>query len=75
MSAAAKPLPGQGPGAHRRNLIKLLEEASRRRHLWEVFGDFIEMGALAMANSVDLAQREQREARYLQLIQRYELDG
>jgi hypothetical protein len=74
MYAAAKPLPGQGPGAHRKNLIKLLEEASRRRHLWEVFGDFIEMGALAMANSVDLAQREPREARYLQLIQRYEPD-
>lgn len=74
MSAAAKPLPGQGPGAHRKNLIKLLEQASRRRHLWEVFGDFIEMGALAMANSVDLAQREPREARYLQLIQRCEPD-
>lgn len=74
MSAAAKLLPGQGPGAHRKNLIKLLEHASRRRHLWEVFGDFVEMGALAIANSVDLAPREPRETRYLQLIQRYEPD-
>lgn len=74
MTAAAKLLPGQGPGAHRRNLIKLLEQASRRHHLWEVFGDFIEMAALAMANSVDLAQREPREARYLQRIKRYEPD-
>lgn len=74
MTAAAKLLPGQDPGAHRKNLIKLLEQASRRHHLWEVFGDFIEMSALAMANSVDLAQRDEREARYMRLIQRYEPD-
>lgn len=74
MTAAAKLLPGQDPGAHRKNLIKLLEQARRRHHLWEVFGDFIEMSALAMANSVDLAQRDEREARYMRLIQRYEPD-
>ena len=74
MSAAAKELPGQGPGAHRKNLIKLLEQASRRWHLWEVFGDFIEMAALAVANSIDLAQRAKREQRYLAIIKRYEPD-
>ncbi|MWV17522.1 N-6 DNA methylase [Pseudomonas sp. L-22-4S-12] len=74
MTAATKRLPGIDPGAHRKNLIKLLDQASRRRHLWEVFGDFIEMAALAMANSVDLAQREPREARYMALIKRYEPD-
>src|SRR5690606_21210256 len=62
------------PGAHRKNLIKLLEQASRRRHLWDVFGDFVEMAALAVANSIDKAQFAQREARYLHLILRYEPD-
>jgi hypothetical protein len=73
MTAAAKSVPGN-PAAHRKSLITLLELASRRRHLWEVFGDFVEMGALAMANSVDLNQFAEREARYLALIQRYEPD-
>lgn len=73
MTAAAKSVPGN-PAAHRKSLIALLEQASRRRHLWQVFGDFVEMGALAMANSVDLTQFAEREARYLALIQRYEPD-
>ncbi|MCQ4271035.1 N-6 DNA methylase [Pseudomonas kuykendallii] len=73
MTAAANSVPGN-PAAHRKSLIKLLDQASRRRHLWEVFGDFVEMGALAMSNSVNLTQFAEREARYLALIQRYEPD-
>lgn len=73
MSAAAM-LPGQDPGTHRKSLIKLLETASRRRHLWDVFGDFVEMAALSLANAVDLAQRDRREETYLRLIARYEPD-
>ncbi|MEH6566210.1 MAG: N-6 DNA methylase [Halopseudomonas sp.] len=58
--------------AHRKALVKLLQQASHRHHLWEVFGDFIEMAAIALANSTDLTQHERREARYMQLIGRYE---
>nr|WP_298165256.1 N-6 DNA methylase [uncultured Pseudomonas sp.] len=74
MTAAAKLLPGQVPGAHRKNIVKLLQAASRRRHLWEVFGDFVELAALAVANSIDLTQFDEREQRYLAIIKRYEPD-
>lgn len=71
MNAPAKN-PPLTPELHRKNLVKLLQAASRRHHLWEVFGDFVEMTAIAMANSVDLLQRNRREERYLALIRRYE---
>src|SRR5690606_2657140 len=37
-------------------------------------GDFVEMAALAVANSIDKAQFTEREVRYLALIKRYEPD-
>lgn len=58
----------------RKSIVKLLQANSRRRHLWEVFGDFIELAALAIANAVDLAQAGEREQRYLAIIKRYEPD-
>lgn len=60
------------PAVHRKNLIRLLTANSRRHHLWDVFADFCEMGALAMSNSVDLAQRNEREKRYMSVIKKYE---
>ncbi|WP_047229930.1 N-6 DNA methylase [Pseudomonas brassicacearum] len=60
------------PAAHRKNLIRLLNANSHRHHLWDVFADFCEIGALAMSNSVDLAHRNERENRYLSLIKKYE---
>lgn len=71
MNAPTK-IPSLTPEHHRKNLVKLLQAASRRHNLWEVFGDFVEMAAIAMANSVDLLQRTRREERYLALIRRYE---
>lgn len=60
------------PAEHRKNLIRLLNANSHRHNLWDVFADFCEMGALAMSNSVDLAQRHEREKRYMNLIKKYE---
>lgn len=57
---------------HRKALIKLLREASGRHNLWDVFADFVTMSALAVANAVDLRQREEREAEYMRMITRYE---
>ncbi|MGM8935109.1 N-6 DNA methylase [Pseudomonas neustonica] len=74
MKAAIKKLPTGSPDTHRKNMIKLLEQNSRRHHMWEVFSDFVEMAALAMANSVDVMQYPPREARYMQIIERYEPD-
>jgi hypothetical protein len=52
----------------------LMRQAAQRRHLWEVFSDFCEMAALSIANAVDLAQREPREARYMAIVKRYTPD-
>lgn len=54
------------------DLGRLMREAANRHHLWDVFSDFCEMAALAVANSCDLAQHAPREARYLQIINRYD---
>ena len=72
MNARLKPPAVTTAESHRKALIKLLNQASHRHHLWEVFGDFIEMSAIALANSTDLTQHERREKRYMQLIGRYE---
>lgn len=72
MNARLKPPAASTAEPHRKALIKLLNQASHRHHLWEVFGDFIEMAALALANSCDLTQRASREERYMRLIGRYE---
>ena len=61
-----------GLDQHQKDFIKLIRENARRHHLHEVFRDFCEMSALAFSNAVDLAQREPREARYLQIVCRYE---
>lgn len=71
MTAAAK-IKASSPEEHRKNLIRLLNANSHRHHLWDVFADFCEMGALAFSNSVDLAQYEEREKRYLSIVKKYE---
>ncbi len=55
------------------DLGKLMRQATGRHQLWDVFSDFCEMGALAIANAVDLGPaRAGREQRYLDRIKRYE---
>lgn len=52
-------------------LERLVRENSYRHQLHTVFGDFCELSALAISNSTDLARREKREARYLEIVGRY----
>lgn len=52
-------------------LEKLIRESAYRHPLHTVFADFVEMSALAISNAVDLCQREKREARYLEIVKRY----
>lgn len=54
------------------DLGRLMREAANRRNIYDVFGDFCEMAAISLANAVDYRQREPREARYMQIIKRYE---
>lgn len=60
------------PRDARRDLVRLLRENSRRHHLWDVFGDFVALGAIAVSNAVDLRSRDVREARYHEILRRYD---
>jgi len=65
----------RGPAnPHRKALIKLLQANANRHHLWDVFADFVELAALAISNSVDRSQFEEREARYLRIVGKYNAD-
>lgn len=57
-----------------KEFMKLVQENARRHRKHEVFRDFCELAALAISNSVDLIQREKREARYMEIIGTYEKD-
>uniref|UniRef100_A0A8R1E7G4 ParB domain-containing protein n=1 Tax=Caenorhabditis japonica TaxID=281687 RepID=A0A8R1E7G4_CAEJA len=60
--------------AHIRNIVKLLESARYRHDMYQVFSDCMEAMAISFANAVDLRQRDAREARYLEIVRRYERD-
>ena len=55
----------------RKHFIDLLRQNAYRYDLWNVWSDFVEIAAIAISNGVDLGQRDEREARYMQLLQRY----
>jgi len=57
---------------HIKTLAKLIRSNCGRRRLDQVFADAVEMMALAISNAVDLLQREQREARYMQIMKDYD---
>ncbi len=54
-----------------KELVKLIQSFSYGHHLHTVFSDFVEMSALAISNSVDRAQFEAREKRYLEIAGKY----
>lgn len=55
--------------------MRRLFEGNRARHdTWTLFGDCMETMAIALSNAVDLRQREAREARYLDIVGRYQRD-
>lgn len=56
----------------RKRMTALLRDNARRHRLGEVFTDFCEVAALAFSNAVDRVNFAAREARYLQVVGRYE---
>lgn len=60
-----------GPGARQKESVRLVQTNASRRRVHEVFGDFCELGALSISNSVDRLQFGRREARYLKIVARY----
>lgn len=59
---------------HTKTLVKLFESIANRYSTWQVFTDFLELGAIAFSNAVDLAQRDEREKAYLRTIGKYAPD-
>ncbi|MEM5314148.1 N-6 DNA methylase [Paraburkholderia sp. JHI869] len=59
---------------HQRSLVALINEFSYGHHLDTVFRDFVELAALAISNSVDRAQFDAREKRYLEIVGKYKPD-
>jgi len=62
------------PPDHQKQLVKLISELGYRHSHWQVFADFVEMGAISISNAVDIGPREKREARYMEVIKRYKPD-
>lgn len=55
--------------------MRRLFEGNRMRHdTYTLFSDSMAAMAIAISNSVDLRQRDEREARYLEIVGRYERD-
>lgn len=59
---------------HRKEIVKSIINLSQRHSRHQVFRDWVEMSAISIANAVDKAQFEQREARYLDIVKRYSKD-
>ena len=58
-------------GKDKSTFAKKLLNLSQRYHTWEVWSDFIVMFAIAISNSVDKTQFEEREAMYMKIIEKY----
>lgn len=54
-----------------REIARLLRANATAHHRRVVFEDFVEMAALALRNAVDIHDRDSREQRYLNIINRY----
>ena len=57
---------------HIKAALKLLQRGAQRHDRYTLFSDCMEMIAISMSNSVDLRAREHREARYLEIVKRYD---
>lgn len=59
---------------YRKELMDLLRQNSHRHDLYTIWSDFVEIGAIAYSNTVDLQHFDEREARYMQIVGKYNAD-
>lgn len=59
---------------HQAALGKVLRDIGYRHGLWQVFRDFVAMGAIALSNATDKRNFEAREAEYMTIVGRYTKD-
>lgn len=55
-----------------KEFLRVFKELTYRHRGWEIWNDFIVMAACSLSNPVDKAHFEEREARYLRLIKKYD---
>lgn len=56
---------------YKKEFVCIIEKLALRHSCWQVWGDFLTMAAISMANAVLTAEREKREAEYLKACRRY----
>lgn len=54
-----------------KEFLKTFKELTYRHRGWDIWNDFVVMAACALSNPVDKAHYEEREARYLRIINKY----
>jgi hypothetical protein len=59
---------------HAQNIVKLLGSASYRYDRYQVFSDCMAAMAYTLSNSMDLPHRQEREAKYMEIVGRYKDD-
>lgn len=57
---------------YKKEIVKLIGQLGYRHSAWQVFSDFVEMSAIALSNSVDWIYKQERETRYLEIINTYQ---
>ena len=57
---------------YKKELIKHIEALRYKYSTWQVFSDFVEMAAISISNSVNWLHKEEREERYLEIINSYD---
>ncbi|WP_107678002.1 N-6 DNA methylase [Agrobacterium sp. LAD9] len=53
-------------------IVMLFERCQYKHDLYAVFSDWCECAAIALSNTIDLRNRDKREARYLEIVKRYD---
>ncbi|HUD91315.1 N-6 DNA methylase [Sphingobium sp.] len=71
---AGSPVNARTHTPHLKVMRELLQRCQPRHDIYTVFGHCMEAMAIAIANSIDLRARDQREARYLDIVGRYGAD-
>ena len=56
---------------HQKEIVKLFSAFDGSKNRRQIFDDFLWMTAIAISNAVDLAHREEREARYMDIVKQY----
>lgn len=59
---------------HQKALVKLLRGLNHRHNLYTAFADFVELAAISVSNSMDMARARERGKRYLSIIGKYQPD-